>query len=374
MPIIKTVACFHIAYRDPNDFGRERQTLLIRIETTDGIVGWGESIAMWSEACKATRVVIEEGLMPLLIGAEADPATLWSIMRKHVWWYGEGGIASFAISGIDMALWDIKGRAEGKPLYQLFGGLKHDRLPVCASCHVNKRSEAERVAEVVGFFAAGFKSTKLGFGKKGLSDIGTDPDRIVGFVAAVRRELGDGAEILVDIGNGIAWDVATAADVANRLIDLGIDWYEEPLYPTDDDDHAQLRRLTKIPIAAGEREFTVAGYRRMIRSGNVDILGVDPARVEGITGFRAVDALAGAAGLTMNAHAWSTAITSAASLHLSLASANTRLFEFKPFDVVVQTDLVADRVWHDKGWTLRLEGPGLGISVNEDVVRRLARS
>ena len=373
MSSIKTVACFHIAYPDPNDFGRERQTLLVRIETDDGIVGWGESIAMWPEACKATRVVIEDGLTPLLVGAEADPEILWNIMRRHVWWYGEGGIASLAISGIDMALWDIKGQMAGKPLYRLFGGLRHERLPACTSCHVNKGSEAERIAEVAGFFAAGFRSVKLGFGKKGLSDIGDDPDRIVGFVAALRRELGDDAEILVDIGNGIAWDVATAADVANRLVALGIGWYEEPLYPTDDDGHARLRQLTGIPIAAGEREFTAAGYRRMIRSGSVDILGVDPARVEGITGFRAVDALAGAAGLTMNAHAWSTAITSAASLHLSLASPNTRLFEFKPFEVVVQTDLVADRIWHDDGWALPLEGPGLGISVDEDVVRRLSR-
>ena len=238
-------------------------------------------------------------------------------MRRHVWWYGEGGIASLAISGIDMALWDIAGKIAGKPLYALLGGLRQDRLLANASSHVNKKGEAACVDEVVGFFEAGFRSCKLGFAKKGESDIGGDPHTDVAFIAALRDALGDAAGILVDIGNGVRWDVDTAISVANRMHALGIGWYEEPLYPTDDAGYRKLRAHTKVRIASGEREFTEAGYRRQMEFVQaIDVYGVDPARVEGITGFRRVDALASHYGKAINAHAWSTAITTAASLHL----------------------------------------------------------
>ncbi|MEO8241347.1 MAG: mandelate racemase/muconate lactonizing enzyme family protein [bacterium] len=363
-----------IEYPDPNDFGTMRRTVLVRVETTDGVVGWGEGIAMWPEACKAVATVIREGFLPLLEGHLAeDIEGAWVKMRRHVFWYGEGGIASFAISGIDMALWDIRGKVAGKPLYALLGGLKKDRLLANASAHVNKKGEAACVAEVEGFFAAGFRSTKLGFAKKGDSNIGGDPEVDVSFIRSLRRALGDEAGILVDIGNGVRWDVDTAISVANRMNDLGIGWYEEPLYPTDDAGYMKLRANTNVRLASGEREFTEAGYRRQMEFVRaIEVYGVDPARVEGITGFAKVDALCSQYGKVINAHAWSTAITTAASLHLSLASANSEIFEFKPFPVVVQDDLVADKLWHKDGWAYPIEAPGLGIEVQEAVVRRIA--
>ena len=373
MPRIERVEAIPVAYPDPNDFDTIRRTVLVRATTEDGIIGWGEAIAMWPEACRATALVIEEGLGPLVKGMDAaDPEAAWTAMRRHVWWYGEGGIASLAISGVDMALWDIAGKAAGEPLHVLLGGLAQERLPANASTHVNKDGIPACVAEVEGFFAAGFRSTKLGFGKKGLSKIGGDPDRDVAFVAALRGALGDEAEILIDIGNGVRWDVDTAIDVANRMAAHRIGWYEEPLYPTDDAGYRRLKASTDVRIASGEREFTEAGYRRQMEFVRaVDVYGVDPARVEGITGFRRVDALCSAHGATINAHAWSTAITTAASLHLSLASPNAEVFEFKPFPVVVQDELVTEKIWHRDGWAHPLDGPGLGIEVREDVVERI---
>ncbi|MEO6298743.1 MAG: mandelate racemase/muconate lactonizing enzyme family protein [Paracoccaceae bacterium] len=363
-----------IEYPDPNDFGTIRRTVLVRVETTDGVVGWGECIAMWPEACKAVATVISGGFLPLLDGHLAeDIEGAWVKMRRHVFWYGEGGIASFAISGIDMALWDIRGKVAGKPLYELLGGLKKDRLLANASAHVNKKGEAACVAEVEGFFAAGFRSTKLGFAKKGESNIGGDPEVDVSFIRALRSALGTDAGILVDIGNGVRWDVETAISVANQMHDLGIGWYEEPLYPTDDAGYRELRAHTGVRLASGEREFTVAGYRRQMEFVQaIDVYGVDPARVEGITGFVQVDALCSKYRKVINAHAWSTAITTAASLHLSLASPNSEVFEFKPFPVVVQDELVAEKLWHKDGWAYPITGPGLGIVVQEAVVRRLA--
>ena len=362
-----------IEYPDPNDFGTIRRTVLVRVETSEGVVGWGECIAMWPEACRAVVSVISGGFLPLLQGELAeDIDAAWVKMRRHVFWYGEGGIASMAISGVDMALWDIRGKVAGKPLYDLVGGLKKDRLLANASAHVNKKGEAACVAEVEGFFAAGFRSTKLGFAKKGESNIGGDPDTDVSFIRALRSALGPDAGILVDIGNGVRWDVDTAISVANRMHDQGIGWYEEPLYPTDDAGYRKLRAKTHVRLASGEREFTEAGYRRQMEFIQaIDVYGVDPARVEGITGFLKVDALATLYGKTINAHAWSTAITTAASLHLSLASPNGEIFEFKPFPVVVQDELVAEKLWHKDGFAYPIHGPGLGIDVQEAVVRRL---
>jgi len=374
MTTIARIEPIPIEYPDPNDFGTIRRTVLVRVETSDGAVGWGECIAMWPEACRAVAVIISGGFLPLLQGDLAeDIDNAWIKMRRHAFWYGEGGIASLAISGIDMALWDIRGKVAGKPLHDLFGGLQRDRLLANASAHVNKKGEAACVAEVEGFFAAGFRSTKLGFAKKGESNIGGDPDTDVSFIRALRGALGDDAGILVDIGNGVRWDADTAISVAHRMQALGIGWYEEPLYVTDDAGYRRLRAESTIRIASGEREFTEAGYRRQMEFVQaVDVYGIDPARVEGITGFRRVDALATQYSKVINAHAWSTAITTAASLHLSLASPNAEIFEFKPFPVVVQDELVAEKIWHTDGWATPLHGPGLGIEVQEAVVRRLA--
>lgn len=369
---IGQVRSYIVRYADTNDHGNLRQTVLVRVETTDGIVGWGEGIAMWPEACRATVAIIEDGLAPLLQQAgELTVAEAWNKMRAHTWWYGEGGIACFAYSALDMALWDIEGKLQGKPLHALLGGKHHATLPAYASSHVNRATRALCVDEIVSFRDQGYAGVKFGLGKRGLSKIGDDPDEIVAFVADLRRELGEGYPIVVDIGNGIRWDRDTGIATARRLLDHGIDWLEEPFYPTHLDDYRALKAALPLPIGSGEREFTVTGYGRLIDSGTVDVLGVDPSRAEGVTGFRKIDGLCGAAGITLNAHAWSTAILSAASLHLSLASPNTRLFEFKPFPVVVQSELVADPIVQTAGRATIGDRPGLGIDVDERVVERL---
>jgi L-alanine-DL-glutamate epimerase-like enolase superfamily enzyme len=369
---IASIDTFLIRYPDPNDFNFDRQTVVLRAETNDGVTGWGEAIAMWPEACRAVQLLIAEGLKPILVGEDAlATEARWEQMRRHTWWYGEGGLASLAISAMDMALWDIRGKTEGRPLYQLLGGLKKDRLPACASSHVNKATLEECVAEVANFFEGGFRSCKLGFAKKGKSSIGKNLAKDILFIKTLRAALGPEAEILVDAGNGVEWDVETAINGANQMLGLGVSWLEEPLYPTHDTEYRRLKAATKMPIASGEREFTVTGYRRLMEGGLVDIIGVDPARAEGVTSFAKIDALAGQFDKTINAHAWSTAITTAAALHLSLASENTRLFEFKPFEVVVQQDLVTEPVWHRDGWAYPVDRPGLGINVREDVINKL---
>lgn len=370
---ISKIESFVLKYFDPNDLDNARFTVLVRVETTDGIVGWGEGIAMWPEACRATMVLIQDGFGPLLKRMkDVDPEKAWHEMRAHSWWYGEGGIACFALSALDIALWDIQGKAVGKPLFQLFGGKEVGRLRACASMHVNKATLKECIEEVEGFVAAGFRSVKLGLAKKGFSRIGRDPELDVQFITALRSRIGEAIEILVDAGNGVKWDVETAVRTVLRMQQQNIGWIEEPFYPTDIASYSELRKRISVPIAAGEREWTVAGYKRLIETQTVDVLGIDPARAEGITGFRKVDELAGIAHLKTNAHAWSTAITTAASLHLSLSSRNTSLFELKPFPVVVQQELVDRPISQLGGWVTIGDTPGLGIEIQENIVRKCA--
>lgn len=369
---IGDIRSFHIRYADANDHSTYRQTVLVRVETRDGAIGWGEGIAMWPEACRATRLIVDEGLAPLLMAAgEISIEEAWKAMRGHCWWYGEGGIACFAYSAIDMALWDIEGKLTGKPLYELVGGRVKESLPAYAANHVNKATLEENVQEVVSFKEEGYRGCKLGFAKKGLSDIGRDPKTDIAFIRALREAVGPDFDLLVDAGNGVVWDRQTAIDTVRAMAEYGIGWIEEPFYPTLLDDYRALKAAVAVPVASGEREFTVTGYERLIASGTVDVVGVDPSRAEGVTGFRRIDELCGKAGLVINAHAWSTAILSAASLHLSVASQNSRLFEFKPFATPVQSDLVDLPIRQAEGTATPSERPGLGIEVDEAVLSRL---
>lgn len=368
---IRSVRPVVIGYDDPNDFANRRMTTLVRVETTDGVVGWGEGIAMWPEACAATKTIIEALGRLLIEAGELTVRSAWERMRAHCWWYGEGGIACFAYSALDMALWDIEGKQQNKPLHALFTDSARASLPAYASSHVNKATIADCVAEVVGFQHQGFKGVKLGFAKKGLSDIGKNPDNDVAFIRALRQAVGENFEIIVDAGNGVKWDAATAIATVLRMAEYNIGWIEEPFYPSFIEDYRALKSAVDVPIGSGEREWTVSGYNRLIETGTVDVLGVDPSRAEGVTGFRMVDELCAAHGVTINAHAWSTAILTAASLHLSLASPSARLFELKPFPVIAQTGLVEQPIWHVDGAIHALSGPGLGIEVDEAVVHRL---
>jgi len=175
---------------------------------------------------------------------------------------------------------------------------------------------------------------------------------------------------MLDVGNGVKWDTAHAIRMAHEFERFNIRWYEEPLHPTNHDGYARLRRASDLSIATGEREWTVAGYRQLIQSGVADIIMVDPGRAEGVTGFWKVIQMTAQAGLYFNAHTWSSAINTAASIHLTASAQHYIVFELKPLPNPMQDELVSQPIKPKDGWVEIPEGPGLGVEVDERVVEK----
>lgn len=357
-----------LEYPEPNDNGTLRRITLCRLETTDGVVGWGEAITMWPEACQATEVMID-GMSDLVIGRDPlDHAAISRELSERAWWYGPEGIAAFARSAIDIALWDLRGKVTGQSLLAMLGGAAHERLPVIASTHAflpSLEAEAERHAS---YTASGFHGFKIGLGKKGDANVGYEFGRDLEFMRLLREAAGPDVEIMFDRGQHLKWDVNHAVRLTQAWEQYGLRWIEEPLEPWDIQGFRQLRSHCTSLVATGERCWTTEQYHRLISTGIVDVIGCDPGRAGGISGFRELITAVEHAKLWFNAHAWSSAIISAASLALSLSSPRCLAFELKPIDNPMQNELVTEPIWHDNGYISGRDVPGLGIEVDERVV------
>jgi L-alanine-DL-glutamate epimerase-like enolase superfamily enzyme len=174
--------------------------------------------------------------------------------------------------------------------------------------------------------------------------------------------------LMIDNGIAIKWDVTDAVRRAKAMEEYNLDWIEEPLGAWDPEGYANLRAKTTTRIAYGEREWTLEQFERVLATGTVDVLGVDPGRAEGITGFKKITERCEFYRRQANAHAWSSAIVTAASLAISFNSPSCKLFELKPLRNPMQHDLVTRPFDHKDGWMYPPTGPGLGIEVIEDVV------
>jgi L-alanine-DL-glutamate epimerase-like enolase superfamily enzyme len=365
---VRGVEPIPVAYPEPNDHGAERHLCLVRVTTDEGAVGWGEAVTMWPEASRAT-VELVRGLAPLVEGRDpVQVEAIWRDLRAHSWWYGGAGIGSFAVSAIDLALWDLRGQALDRSLLDLLGGPARERLPAIASGHASLPSIDALAEDIAGWVRGRAQGAKVGFGKRGDADLGFDHDRDVDFVRAVRAALGPEPLLMVDLGVRNRWTVAEAVRRVRAFEEHGLHWIEEPLGADDPPGYATLRAKTQTLIAYGEREWNVRGLQRVIESGTCDVLGVDPGRAEGLTGFLAACRMCEAHGVTANAHSWSSAIVLAASLAASWAMPACRVFETKPLRNPMQHELAPDAPAPVDGWWPQPAGPGLGISVDESVV------
>ena len=371
MKIVK-VEPIPVAYPEPNDFNAERYLCLVKITTDEGVVGWGESITQFKEANAAVAALIT-GLSEFVIGQDPmNNGAIWRAIKERYWWYGyRGGIAAYALSAIDIALWDIKGKALGVSVLELLGGPVHEKLPAIASGHAHDSSIPKMTEQAQGWLSTGLQGVKVGFGKRGNAHLGYEHDRDVDYVKQMREAIGEDKKLIIDLGYAIKWDVATAVKRVQAFDHYNIDWIEEPLGAWDPEGYRTLRDKTKCLIAYGEREWNTEGFDAILATGTCDVFGIDPGRAEGITGFAKAADRIHSHKRQVNAHAWSSAIVSAASLAVSFSNLAFKLFEFKPLANPMQNELITEPFTHKDGWVYPpLSKPGLGIEIIEDVVNK----
>jgi L-alanine-DL-glutamate epimerase-like enolase superfamily enzyme len=368
--MIARVEAFPLAWNEPHYRGMERCITLVRIETDDGAVGWGEGISQFREATLAACILVRDGFTPLIQGEDPlDVERHWDRMCKHAYWYGVEGIAAFAISAIDMALWDLKGKLLGQPVARLLGGKLKDRVPAMASFIFDMEDLDWTLAEFAAMRDDGYRIVKAGWGMRPDAVFGQDRQRDLTYVSEVRKVIGDDVALVVDTpGARGLWDVPTAIQRVRELEPFDLRWIEQPLPPADLEGHARLRAAVSVPIGTGEDEWSPETYGRVIDSNGVDVLQLDPGRCLGLTGCREVVKMAEAARIKCSAHSWSSALSTAASVSFLAISNACDACDFKPHDAPLKEDLVENPWRHEDGYFAVRDEPGLGMRVREEVV------
>lgn len=372
MTRVAGITPFSVCYPEPNDNNNPRYLTFARVEADDGTVGWGEAITQFPESTRATEKLLE-GMAELVVGSDPmENIATWRKIKAATWWYAyRGGPAAFALSAIDIALWDLKGKLLGQPLVNLLGGAHRDRLPALASTHAFNPSiehEAERHGRYVR--DDGYVGVKIGMGKRGDARLGYEIGRDVEFVRLLREAVGPEGWIMMDRGQSLRWDLGEAIRRTNAFEEYDLKWIEEPLEPSDIEGFRKLRAQVKTLIATGEREWDARGFKDLIDSGIVDVVGCDIGRAEGITGALQVIQLVEQADLWFNSHAWSSAVNTAASIALSAITPRCMLQELKPDENPMQHELVEEPLAQAGGWIEVPRTPGLGVEPRESVLQR----
>jgi D-galactarolactone cycloisomerase len=325
---------------------------LVRVDTDAGITGWGEA---FSYSCRrAVAAAVRDMIAPIAVGRDpADIPALHAEIQKRLHIFGRFGITAFALSGLDIALWDIAGKAAGKPLHALLGGARRERLDCYASLlrYADAALAARYCEQAVG----------EGFGAIKLHEV-SEP-----VIAAARAAVPRSAALLLDVN--CEWNVADASAIGKRLAPMGIDWFEEPVFPPEDG--AGLRAVGEasgLPIAAGENCCFATQFAALFDAGAVQYAQPSVTKVGGISEFRKVAALAAARGVKLAPHSPYFGPGALATLHLLAALAPEARFEY--FYLQVEAGLYGELLAPRRGELAVPQAPGLGAVPDEDVIRR----
>jgi L-alanine-DL-glutamate epimerase-like enolase superfamily enzyme len=356
-----------------------RGGLLVEVETDGGITGIGEA----GLGGGATATVIEKDLAPLLIGQ--DPLLiegLWQKMFARTRQYGRRGVVMHAISGIDIALWDIAGKAAKMPVWKLLGGAR-ERVEAYASGGFYQEGKGvDGIAgEAEGYRARGFKGMKMKVGRNPSTQthlrqlIGNaefcevDPAEDIARVAAVRKALGPNAKLMVDVN--CAWSPAFAIEMGRAMEPYNLYWIEEPVATDDIDGSAEVARALHTPIAGYETEVGLYGFRELIDRGAVDIVQLDLAWSGGFSEGRRIAAYAQAHHRMVAPHAFAGAVLLVASLHFAAAIPNGLVLEWDQNPNAIREELLKEPLrLESDGTILAPEGPGLGIELDRAAIDR----
>ena len=339
---------------------------LIAVITDDGRTGWG-SVFTNDELVRGALAQ----LRPLFINENAlEPERVSEKLHQNTFWLGRGGSITHTISGIDIALWDLLGKACGQPVGRLLGGRYRERVRPYASLLMREPSEME--GELAPVKAQGFRAFKIGWGPFGRRNNQTDE----AIVRSAREAVGADSMLMVDAGASDAfwpgsykWAVRTAA----MLADYDVDWFEEPLHPDALEDYVQLRRVARVPIAGGEVLTRRQSFQPWLQAGAFDIVQPDVTKCGGLSEERRIAWMARENGVRFIPHGWNTAVGLASDLQIASAMPETDLVEYltgSPF-----IDEIAKG-----GWRLDADGmlpipdkPGLGLTVDAAALAEHAR-
>jgi L-rhamnonate dehydratase len=338
--------------------------LVVEIFTDQGLVGLGNAAL----SPPITKQVIDLYLKPLLLGADPwDIEFLWQRMYRQTMAFGRKGIGMVAISAVDIALWDLLGQSAKQPVYRLLGGRTKPRIPVYASRLYSTPLEDLR-AEAAKYKSEGFRAMKLRFGWGPVD--GAEGMRLnTGLVRAVRETVGDDIDIMADAYMG--WTLDYAKRMLPLLEPFNLRWLEEPVIPDDIHGYAELKARGVIPIAGGEHEFTLHGFRELLEARAVDYIQFDTNRVGGLTQARKIAALAEAHSVPVIPHAGQMH-----NYHVVMASLNSPMAEYFP---VVDVEVGNELFWYIfKGEPVAKDGfvnldenvPGLGLTLDEEALKR----
>ncbi len=339
----------------------KRDAVIVKVATESGIVGWGESHA--GRAPGAVAALINTTLRTLVLGMDAtDVVGVWSrIYSRQLASHGMGAGCSLAMSGLDMALWDIRGKAAGWPLYKLLGGAQRPLPAYAGGVSLGFQDPKQLLDEAKVHIDAGYKAIKLRLG----DNVNDDLRR----VEAARDKFGDDIEILTDAN--IGYTLEDARRVMPVLEDLGVRWLEEPFPAHDYRSYATARTFSTTPLAAGENHFTRYEFVRLIEEGSVDIIQPDLSKSGGITECLRIAAMASAYKLEVHPHTSMTGLNMAASIHFLASIDNGGYFEGDVSKANLFRDELTSAPFElSKDGTVRpLEGPGIGVEVNEDFLK-----
>jgi L-alanine-DL-glutamate epimerase-like enolase superfamily enzyme len=362
---IESIDVHNLYYRYPDDAVYRcaeghmgaRLTSIVQVRCSGGVTGVGSAYSHPG----IVRLVVEDHLAPFLVGR--DPTRideLWDLMYSLTRWYGRKGAAISALGAVDMALWDIRGKVEGAPVYRLLGGAD-GRVHAYASGLLWQDEMSLLEREALRHVADGFRLMKMRLGR--------DPDYDRAAVDTVTSVLGGHARLAVDGTHRYTED--EAADFAGFLRDRGVVWFEEPFPPEDVDAYARLRSKAMVPVAAGENEFGLQGFRELLRVGTVDIAQPDASRTGGITEAVRIGSLAAQHDVRVVTHTWSDAVALVANAHVVAALQNGMAVEVDRTGCPFMDGLLLEPPRFSDGNLVLPERPGLGIEVDTAFITRL---
>ncbi len=348
---------------------KTRGSCIVEIEADDGTVGWGECYGPSAVA----KAYIETQFAPRILGREVfDVEVIWEDLYNRIKDYGGKGMASAALSGIDIALWDLMGKSCGKPIHKLIGGAFRTEVTCYATglyfIDMDRLIE-EAVEEAQAYVAEGFSAVKM---KIGLGDAKLDICR----VAAVRDAVGPDVRLMVDANHCMT--VPQAIRIGRELEKLDIDWFEEPISPEDIDGYVEVTRALDMAVAGGENEMTRWGFRDLVVRKAMDIVQPDVCAAGGISECRKIATLASAHGVECVPHAWGSVIGVAATLHFLAALPDQPpslrpvppMFEFEQCENPFRDQLAKTPIVQHRGKIQIPTGAGLGIDIDRSVLDR----